>query len=227
MKISVIIPTRNEEINIALAIHYLRTTSDRNTTEIIVVDGQSSDRTIDIAQGLADKVIRAVCLGRAAQMHEGALSANGDLLLFLHADTQLPANWQERLNEVWAPDNKTIATAFRLGFDSERPFFRFLASVANWRTSWTCVPHGDQSISIQKDIYFRVGGFPPVPIMEEYFLFKKLRRLGCVRLLPEAIKTSVRRYEQNGRVFNGLRNVLIIALFYLGVPPRHLARMYW
>ncbi|MBI4369199.1 MAG: TIGR04283 family arsenosugar biosynthesis glycosyltransferase [Elusimicrobia bacterium] len=226
MKISVIIPTRNEEANIERLIDSLRNTSDQERTEIIVVDGQSSDRTADVAQVLADKVIRATHPGRGLQMHEGALFASGDLLLFLHADTELPLNWQGILYGAWSSSQKPVATAFRLNFSDDGLFFRFLAIAANWRTSWTGIPHGDQAIAIDREIYFRAGGFLAVPIMEEYFLFNKLRWFGCVRILSEPIKTSTRRYEQNGRVFNAIRNTLIIALFYVGAPPSFLARLY-
>jgi len=226
MKISVIVPTRNEEANIAPIIGRLRMTSAGSGAEIIVVDAGSSDRTAEIARSLANKVIQSAHPGRASQMHEGALSASGDLLLFLHADTLLPDNWHEKLQEAWTSSHPPIATAFQLGFNSERPVFRFLAAAANWRTAWTRVPHGDQAIAVRKDDYFQAGGFPPAPLMEEYFLFKKLRSWGRVLILPGSVSTSTRRYEKNGPLLNGLRNVFIVALYYLGASPRFLARLY-
>lgn len=226
MKISVIIPTRNEEENIVPAISEIRRTSNRNGVEIIVVDGRSLDRTVEVSRSIADKVIQAAQAGRALQMQEGARAASGDLMLFLHADTRLPADWEEELTQAWSSGEKPVATAFTLGFDSERPFYRLLAWAANLRTALTGVPLGDQGIAVSREVFLSVEGFPPTPLMEEYLLFRKLKSLGRVVILPGRVATSVRRYETNGRLFNALRNAAITVLFYLGVPPRSLARLY-
>lgn len=226
MKISVIIPVRNEEENLAQAISRIRLTSPRAETEIIVADGGSSDRTVEIARRLADKVIALAQPGRAGQMQAGALAASGDILLFLHADTRLPGDWREEITNAWSPTERPAATAFRLSFDSPARVYRLIAWAANLRTSLTGVPHGDQAIAVARDPFFRAGGFPPAPLMEEYLLVRKLRALGPVRILPGAVVTSVRRYERNGPFRNALRNAAITLLFYLGVPPRGLARLY-
>lgn len=245
MKISVIIPTRDEEENIVPMISQIRRASDRDGIEIIVADGRSSDRTVEVCRGVADEVIQVTQAGRAAQMQEGARAASGDLLLFLHADTRLPADWREELTQAWSSGEKPAApcgkaspdaardcslppaaTAFTLGFDSEEPFYRLIAWAANLRTALTGVPHGDQAIAVNRETFLRVGGFPPAPLMEEYLLFRKLRPLGRVVILPGKATTSVRRYEKNGRLLNALRNAAITVLFYLGVPPRSLARLY-
>lgn len=159
-------------------------------------------------------------------MHAGAQAASGDLLIFLHADTRLPDDWYEQLEGAWSSPRKPAATAFRLGFDDNRPFYRFLARAANARTRLTGVPQGDQAIAIERKVYFHAGGFPDVPLMEEYLLIDRLARLGRVELLAGAVATSVRRYEKTGPFFNALRNGAIVSLFYLGVPPRTLARLY-
>ncbi|MEK7232537.1 MAG: TIGR04283 family arsenosugar biosynthesis glycosyltransferase [Elusimicrobiota bacterium] len=226
MKISVIIPTRNEEENISQAISRIRQTSDCNGIEIIVADGNSTDRTVELTQGIADKVIRVPQPGRAFQMQEGARVASGNLLLFLHADTRLPADWKEQLAQAWSRSEKPAATAFKLGFDSKKPFYRLLAWTANLRTALTGVPLGDQAIAVSREVFLRAGGFPPVPLMEEYLLCRKLKSLGRVVILPGKVATSVRRYERNGKLFNALRNAAITVLFYLGVPPCSLARLY-
>jgi len=226
MKISVIIPVRDEEENLPQAISRIRLTAPRAGMEIIVADGGSSDRTAELARSLADEVIELAQPGRAGQMQAGAQAATGDILLFLHADTRLPWDWQSELLEAWSSADRPAATAFRLGFDSPARVYRLIAWAANLRTSLTGVPHGDQAIAVARDAFFRAGGFPPVPLMEEYLLFKKLRALGPARILPGAVSTSVRRYERNGPFRNALRNAAITLLFYLGVPPRSLARLY-
>lgn len=226
MKISVIIPTRNEEENIVSSISRIRMGSNRNGIEIIVVDGRSSDRTVEVSRTTADKMIQAAQSGRALQMQEGARAASRDLLLFLHADTRLPADWEEELTQAWSSSEKPVATAFKLGFDSEKLFYRLLAWAANLRTALTGVPLGDQAIAVDRETFLRVGGFPPALLMEEYLLIAKLKPLGRVVILSGRVATSVRRYERNGRLFNALRNAAITVLFYLGVPPRSLARLY-
>lgn len=226
MKVSVIIPTLNEEENIAPAIARLRLSSDHSRVEIIVADGGSSDRTPEIARTKADKLIRVEQRGRALQMQKGALAAAGELLLFLHADTRLPEDWLDELTHVWSSANTPVATAFRLGFESPDPYYRFVSRLASLRTGLTRVPHGDQGIALRRDTFLRIGGFPSVPLMEEYELFKRLRPLGRVMILPGSVATSTRRYERNGRIFNALRSAGIILLYHLGVPPRSLARLY-
>ena len=226
MKISIIIPTLNEGETIAAALKRLGERSSAESLEIIVSDGGSVDGTTEAAQNLADRVLLGRGPGRARQMHEGALAAAGELLLFLHADTRLPENWRQALEKAWCDHLRPVATAFSLSFDNDAWFYRLIARMASWRSRVTGVPLGDQAIAVLREDYFRVGGFPAVPLMEEYFLIAKLRRLGPVQVLSEAATTSSRRYEKNGRVFQALRNVCITVLFYLGVPPRALASIY-
>jgi rSAM/selenodomain-associated transferase 2 len=226
MKLSIIIPVRDEEENLAQAISRIRMTAPRAGAEVIVADGGSLDKTVELARSLADKVVEVGRPGRASQMQAGALAASGDLLLFLHADTRLPGDWRERLREAWSRADRPAATAFKLGFDSPAPVYRLIAWAANLRTALTGVPHGDQAIAVAREVFFEAGGLPPVPLMEEYFLIRRLKVLGSVRILPGAVSTSVRRYERNGPLRNALRNAGIILLFHLGVAPDRLERLY-
>lgn len=226
MRLSVIIPARNEETVIGQALSRLRQTSSRRNTEIIVSDGASTDRTVRIAEEYADKVLKLSHGGRACQMQQGALAASGDVLLFLHADTRLPRGWERDIREAWSAPERTAATAFRLGFDSPDLFYTSIAFLANLRTRLTGVPHGDQAIAVRRDLFLKAGGFPPAPLMEEYLLLRKLKGTGRVKILEGSVATSVRRYEENGRIFNTLRNTAVVALYYLGLPPRALARLY-
>lgn len=225
MKVSIIIPVMNERRRLEDAVARLRLTAGRGDVEIIVADGESADGTTDIARRVADKLVEAP-RGRASQMHAGALAATGELLLFLHADTRLPGNWLGALLDAWARKPRPGATAYRLSFDSPEPVYRLIAALGDWRSRKTGVPHGDQAVSCRRKDYLRVGGFPPVPLMEEYFLLPKLARLGPVVIMEEAISTSTRRYERNGPLFNALRNVAIITLFKAGVSPEKLKGMY-
>jgi rSAM/selenodomain-associated transferase 2 len=226
MKVSVIIPTVNERRHLEEVVARLRLTAGLGDVEVIVADGGSTDGTAEVARRVADKLVESPARGRAVQMHQGALAATGDLLLFLHADTRLPGGWLGALLDVWSSKPRPGATAYRLDFDSPKAVYRLIATLGHWRSRKTGVPHGDQAIACRREDYLKVGGFPPVTLMEEYFLLPKLARLGPVKIMEEAVQTSARRYERNGPVFNALRNVAIIALFKAGVPPERLKELY-
>lgn len=234
-KISVIIPVKNEEAVLGACIERLKEPSPERQagtppsieTEVIVVDGQSSDRTVEIARALADAVYVSPRPGRAAQMHLGAEKSAGDALLFLHADTALPPGWREILRrDFWEDENLPAAAAFSLSFDSHRWPYRAIELLASVRNAATGVPQGDQGLAVRRGAYFQAGGYPPVPLMEEYHFLPRLRALGGVKILREKIVTSARRYEARGPFRNALRNGLIVLLHYLRVRPERLAELY-
>jgi rSAM/selenodomain-associated transferase 2 len=217
---------RNERARIAETLEKIRSATG-SEAEILVVDGGSSDGTAEAARGLADRILASPVPGRGAQMHAGAQAASGAVLLFLHADTELPAGWPSLLKKAFLQENEPpAATAFRLSFDSNGFFYRVCAFLANQRAKLTGVPHGDQAIAVSRDAYFAAGGFPSEPLMEEYLLIPRLREIGEVRIFRECIVTSARRYRARGPLRNALRNQTLITLFYLGVSPRTLARWY-
>ena len=226
MKISIVIPTLNEDARLERTVARLHLGATKGDLEVVIADGGSVDGTQVAARRLADKLIVTERAGRAVQMHRGALAASGELLLFLHADTLLPEGWITTLINAWAKTPRPGATAFRLGFDRQEPVYRLIAALGDLRSRWTGVPQGDQALVCRREDYLRVGGFPPVPIMEEYFLLPELAALGPIITLNEAVETSTRRYERNGPLFNALRNAAIIGLFHLGVPPEKLKRLY-
>ena len=225
MNVSVVIPTLNEETRLRELIARLRITAGRAKVEVVVADGGSRDETVAAARDAADKTVCAP-RGRAAQMHAGASVATGEILLFLHADTKLPDRWLQSLLDAWSARPRPGATAFTLGFDRQEGVYPLIAALGNARTRLTGVPHGDQAIACRREDYVRVGGFPLVPIMEEYELLPKLAVLGPVLILPEAVATSARRYERNGPLRNALKNTLMIALYKAGASHERLARMY-
>ncbi len=225
MNISVIIPTLNEGAGVAAAITHARRTAVPFAIEVIVCDGGSQDDTCTRARPVADKVLTSA-VGRSRQMHAGALAATGDLLVFLHADTRLPDGWAAIVKEAWARSSAPVAAAFALGFDQDGFFYRMITVTAGWRQRLTGVPQGDQAIVVSKAAYFAVGGFPDVPLLEEYGLIRKLKGMGRIVRLPARVLTSARRYEKNGRLWNNLRNTIIVALYYCGVSEERLACLY-
>ncbi len=224
---SVIIPARNEAGRIAACVRAVRETATRYPVEIIVVDGQSSDRTVHEALAAGAIVIASPVVGRGAQMHWGAQRASGEVLVFLHADTTLPAEWQDGITWLFYYDPQPpVAVAFRVTFDSAHVRYALIAYLANLRAAITQIPHGDQALLVTRRAYFATGGFPAVPLMEEYLLLPKLKRLGRVMLLPASVTTSCRRYEQRGPILTAIHKAALISLFYAGVSPHRLARWY-
>jgi len=225
--VSIVLPVRNEAAIISSVIGALRATDSTFLFEVIVVDGQSTDQTACLAQQAGARVIASPRVGRGAQMDLGARSAQGDWLVFLHADTRLPQNWASCIQRVFIRHpTPPAAAAFRLAFDSDRPGYRILAALARLRGRLTGIPHGDQALILSRSLYFAAGGFPNVPLMEEYVFLQSVQRWGRIEILPECVVTSNRRHQRGGPIRVALRNTALIGLFYLGVSPKKLARWY-
>ncbi len=223
--ISVIIPVYREQEAIADVINHLRRLEDSGPGEIIVVDGEPDQSTI--ASLRVDGVRRVAAeQGRAVQMNRGAALASGDVLLFLHADTFLPPNALSLVRRALS-DRECVAGAFALGFDADRPIFRITERYVALRTRMTRIPFGDQAIFIRRGYFEALGGYTNIPLMEDVDLMRRIRRRGDrIALVPAKVKTSPRRYEQEGILRATLRNLALQFLFTVGVPPERLARWY-
>lgn len=221
VKISVIVPVVNEAAAIGAALRQIPQTED---LEVIVVDGGSCDHTAHIAEACGTHVLRTTA-GRAHQMNAGAEVARGGILLFLHADTRLPAGFARMVRETLSRP-EVIAGAFRLRIDSPRRSLRIVETFANFRSSRLQAPYGDQALFLRADCFRASGGFPEVPIMEDFAFVRRLRRMGRISLAPAAAVTSARRWEQLGVLRTTLINQVIILAYLLGVSPERLARWY-
>lgn len=217
MSISVVIPTLEEEESIAAAI--AAATSSLGGCELIVVDGGSGDGTAEAARAAGAHVI-VVPGTRAAAMNAGAAAASGEALLFLHADTRLPATAGDAVRSALT---RADGGAFRLGFDRRRHVWQLLAALYA-RSSR--IAYGDQAIFCTRAAFERLGGYRDLPIMEDYDLVKRLRREGRFVLLPLAVRASARRHRAQGELRTAVRIVLIKLLYRLGVSPARLARAY-
>ncbi len=226
-KISVIVVVRNEEDTIGRCLVHIRETALSYPTEIIVVDGGSTDKSILLAKSLADRVMESPMGSRSFQMDWGAKQATGDLLLFIRANTLLPRNWQSVLERCFFDSKVPLAAgSFHLGFERIDFPFDVIAGLANFRTHVTGIPQVNQSLFIRKEVYARSGGFPDVEAMEEYVFVPRLRQLGLgeVRVFSEKVTTLKRRHPEGGPIRVALKNSMIVLMHYLGIPPHKLAR---
>jgi rSAM/selenodomain-associated transferase 2 len=222
MKVSVIIPTLNEEGVIGETLEHL-SRSREPEIEIIVSDGGSTDGTLEIAGRYARMVSSRP--GRGIQMNGGAALATGDILLFLHADTILPKDWGERVISAMS-DGRVVGGAFSLSVDSERLPHRAIAAAATLRSRIAGLAYGDQGIFVRREVFEEMGGFRDIPIMEDIDFIKRLKKSGRMVLLKDSVKTSARRWEKEGVVYTTLRNWLLISLYHIGVAPERLYKLY-
>lgn len=226
-KISIIVPVLNESAGINKTIDHLWSmkTGSGLSTEVIVVDGDPAGKTIDTVED--DRVITTVeKTGRARQMNCGAALANGEILLFLHADTRLP---DDSLILIDAACSKLElkAGAFDLAIDSEGMIFRLIEKTASLRSRLTGIPYGDQAFFFSADYFRRLGGFADVPIMEDVEIMRRIKRRGDkIVFLPRSARTSARRWKKEGVIKCTIRNRLLVTLYAAGMDPQRLARFY-
>lgn len=223
MKISVIIPTLNEAHRLPALLHRLRT--DAPTIEIIVVDGGSQDGTRAAAAAAGARVIES-SRGRGQQLHMGAAAATGDILWFLHADTTYPTGGLQRIEEVLSRDPAVIGGNFRLLFDGKDRFSRWLDGFYQWIRKHG-VYYGDSAVFVRRSAYRDLGGIRPIALMEDYDFNRRMEAAGRTCCIDEPpLITSSRRFagRQPAAIVWGW--VKIHLLFYLGVSPDRLARLY-
>jgi rSAM/selenodomain-associated transferase 2 len=193
--------------------------------KVIVVDGGSTDASIALAEAAATRVVVAR-RGRGAQLAAGAATASGDWLLFLHADCRLEAGWETAVAAfLAAPGAARRAGYFEFALDDAAPAARRLERLVTWRCRALALPYGDQGLLIARSLYDAVGGFAPLPLMEDVDL---VRRLGRRRLVPIRARcfTSAQRYRRDGYILRPLRNLLCLTLYFAGVSPARIVRLY-
>ena len=224
-RISIIVPVFNEE---TIIVPFLRNLPPVRNMEVVVADGGSRDRTVPLARGFQALYPLTVCSaprGRARQMNEGARRATGDILVFLHVDSAISEEGLESaLKALEAPE--VVGGAFHLRIDSDRLLLKAVAGMANRRSRWWGLPYGDQGLFVRKDVFEKMGGYADLPLMEDVDFIRRLKKEGRVAFLEEEIITSARRWEQEGILYTTLRNLFLLGLYFLGVPPRRFSKWY-
>lgn len=219
--ITVVIPTYNQEAALADTIASARSAVD---SEIIVVAGGQFQHSIAVAAMHAAQCVVSSA-NRGWRMNQGANIAHGQILLFVHADTRLPAGYQTTIKHLMA-DATCVAGAFQLQIASTHPLARGVERAVRWRSQWRSLPYGDQGIFVRRDVFQKLGGFCDQPIMEDYEFIRRLRRIGVIAMAQEPVQTSARRWERRGFVRTTLINQCMLLGYHLGIPTSQLAAFY-
>jgi rSAM/selenodomain-associated transferase 2 len=219
-RVTIISPVLGDADALRALLRQLPATPD---LEIVVVDG-GEDPEIDAAVSAhGGAMLRRSPPGRARQMNAGAAGATGEWLLFLHADSTLPPEW---LAAIAGLGDAPAGGWFRFALDDAAWQARVIERLVAWRVRHLRLPYGDQGLFVRRRIFERLGGFPEIPLMEDVEFVRRLVRAGPMAELPLALGTSSRRWRCDGWWRRSLKNVTILTLYVVGVPPAPLARWY-
>jgi rSAM/selenodomain-associated transferase 2 len=221
-KLSVIVPMLNEAATIASTLDALRRGAP--DAEIVVVDGGSTDASVAIARPLCDILIDA-SRGRALQMNAGARASQGDVLVFVHADTIVPSTFATDIASALS-DPAVVGGRFDVKLDDNALPYRIIGAMISIRSRISRTGTGDQAIFVRRDVFDRLGGFPELELCEDLEFSRRLKRAGRIACLRTRVTTSARRWNRDGVVRTVIRMWLIRAMYLMGVPPARLKRMY-
>ena len=219
MKISVIIPTLNEESHIEKTLQSV--TKQDGDYEFSVVDGGSTDKTVTIAKRYTTVINSR--RGRAIQMNTGAKACSGDILLFLHADTILPDNAFREIRKRMK-DDTLAGGSFYIAFDADTFILRGVSFIT--RFNFRLFHFGDQGIFVRRSIFQKLNGYKEMPIMEDYEFYKRLGRQGKVILIRMPVISSARRFVRKGVIRQLLINKLVVLAYWAGIDIQTIKRFY-
>jgi rSAM/selenodomain-associated transferase 2 len=223
--LGVVIPTLNAAATLPQCMAALDEGLAALSIGVLVVDGGSRDGTAELARGLGATVMSSAA-GRGTQLAAGASASRGDWLLFLHADTVLAKGWSiAAARFMAAAENARRAAAFRFALDDEGPAARRIEAFVAWRCRALGLAYGDQGLLVSRRFYDEIGGFRAIPLMEDVDIVRRVGRDRMV-VLDTPAATSAARYRAQGYATRGLRNLSCVSLYFAGVPPGLLARLY-
>lgn len=218
MKLAVVIPALDEHDRIVPSVRSALAPG----VEVLVVDGGSRDGTAELARGLGVRVLDAP-RGRARQLAEGVRAVQGDVLVFLHADSVLPRGWPEATRTVLA-DPRVAGGYFDLRFDRRTLGMRLVEWGARLRVALFALPYGDQALFVRREALERSGGVPLVPLMEDLDLVRSIKRMGRLARVPLPVVTSARRYLCDGVLSTMLGHWVALCAWRLGIDRQRVAR---
>ncbi len=211
-EISIIIPTLNEERTISQC---LETMVDIPGVEVIVADGGSTDRTVEITEQHRDVKVVTSVIGRSIQMNKGVGRARGDTLLFLHADCILSRDVVLNIRHV-LKSRLFVGGAFKIRLLSDKFIYRLIEAGINFRSKVFKLPYGDQGLFVKRSVFETLGGFREISICEDLDFVYRLKKCGKIIILDERISASIRRWENHGILRTSLRNQSLLASYVLG-----------
>lgn len=224
-KFSIIVPVLHEAESIDDLIAHLRHLGSEEECEIIIVDGAPEKDTLGAISD--DRIVKiSSAEGRAKQMNAGASVAKGEILIFLHADTELPQNALKRI-KAFVNRKEYVGGAFDLGIKSDKIIFKVIAFLASLRSRLNRIPFGDQAIFVRTNYFNEIRGYQEIPLMEDVELMKRIRKSGMkIMIFRDRVMTSPRRWEREGILYCILRNYMNQLLYFFGVSPHKLVNWY-
>ena len=225
IKFSIIVPVFHERERINQLIEYLNRSDFERNVEIIVVDGSHEKDTLSAIH--SEEVIKISSeTGRAKQMNAGASVALGEILIFLHADTELPPRALKKIDSLMEQGDH-VGGAFDLGIKSDKFIFKVIATLSSLRSRLNRIPFGDQAIFIRREFFKKIGGYKEIPLMEDVELMRRIKKSGNrIWIFYDRVMTSPRRWEKKGVVYCTLRNWTLQTLYFLGISPHKLIHFY-
>lgn len=227
IEISIIVPVLNEQAQINPLIQHLESFTNQHCIEVIVVDGDRQGSTIEAIQTSKPWLITTTASeGRGHQMNQGVKLAQGNILIFLHADSLLPSQSLHHIKKSLA-NPKIQGGAHDLTIANRNPVFSLISLISSWRSRLTRIPYGDQVIFVRRNLFEALGGYPDIPIMEDVAFMKKLKKKQApIRIIRDPVLISDRRWQKEGILFTTLRNWILLILYELGVSPHRLVTWY-
>jgi rSAM/selenodomain-associated transferase 2 len=225
IKFSIIVPVFHEGERINQLIECLDRLDIQRNVETIIVDGAVEKDTLAAIHSSSVAMISSET-GRARQMNAGASVAKGEILIFLHADTELPKQALRKIDS-FIEQREYVGGAFDLGIKSDKLILKVIGKLASWRSRLNRVPFGDQAIFIRREYFNTIGGYKEIPLMEDVELMRRIKKTGDkIGIFRDRVMTSPRRWEREGVIHCTLRNWTLQTLYFLGVPPHKLVHFY-
>ena len=225
IEFSIIVPVFYEGERINGLIESLNHLDSDKNIEIIVVDGSQEKDTLRTIH--SNNVIKISSeKGRGKQMNTGASVAKGQVLIFLHADTELPIRALGKIHSLMERSDY-VGGAFDLGIKSDKLIYKVIGALSSLRSRLSRIPFGDQAIFIRKEFFDRMGGYKEIPLMEDVELMRRIKKSEKkIRIFYDRVMTSPRRWEKEGVIYCTVRDWTLRALYFLGVSPDHLVKYY-